>query len=80
MNYYTTELEAIDPLTDELKTFCGPHIPAISWSKAEEFCQEYGFGYLRVTGQLVAEIGTTVDKDGFIVPDMKTQIDYDNLN
>lgn len=80
MNYYTTELQAINPLTGELRTFCGPHIPAISWTKAEEFCQECGFGYLRVTGQLIAEIGTKVDENGFIVPDMKTIINYDNLN
>ena len=80
MKYYTTELEAINPLTGELTHFCGPHIPAISWSAAENFCQEHGFGYLRVTGQLIAEIGTTVNKDGFLIPDMKTIIDYDNLN
>lgn len=80
MNYYTTELKAIDPLSGELKTFCGPHIPAVSWTNAEEFCQERGFGYLRITGQLISEIGTKVNEDGFVVADMKTRIDYDNLN
>lgn len=77
MNYYTTELEAIEPISGELRTFCGPHIPAISWSKAEEFCQERGFGYLRVTGQLIAELGTKVDEDGFVVPDWDNRKDYD---
>ena len=80
MNYYTTELKAIEPISGELRTFCGPYVPAISWAQAEEFCQNNGFGYLRITGQLVAEIGTKVDKDGFLVPDWDNTIDYDVQN
>lgn len=77
MNYYTTELDAVDPVDGRIKTFAGPHIPAISWTKAEEFCQEKGFGYLRVTGQLISVIGTKVDENGFVVADMDTRQDYD---
>lgn len=80
MNFYTTELDAIDPADGELKRWQGPNIPAIGWNDAEQYCQEHGFGYLRVTGQLIAEIGTKVDENGFIVVDMNTKIDYDNLN
>lgn len=79
MNYYVTEIVAIDPCTNELKTWCGPHIPAISFTDAETYCQNNGLGYCKVTGQLIAEIGTKIE-NGYIVPDFNDVVDYNNDN
>lgn len=79
MKLFTTELKAIDPRDGELKTWCGPHVPGISWSDAENYCQENELGYCVVTGELVAEIGTKVE-NGYIVPDFNNRIDYDVEN
>lgn len=55
MKQYTTKIRAIDPVTGELKTWCGPNIPAISWGMAELWCHENA-GYLEIDGQLEQEI------------------------
>lgn len=79
MKLFTTELRAIDPRDGELKTWCGPHVPGISWDDARWYCDNNGLGYCRVTGELVAEIGTKIE-NGFIVPDFDNMIEYDNEN
>lgn len=79
MNLYTTEIRAIDPTDGELKTWCGPNIPAISFSDAKAYCQHNGLGYCKVTGKLVTEIGTKIE-NGRIVPDFNNVIDYENDN
>ena len=56
MYLFTSELHAIDPADGELKLWQGPHIEAISLSMAENFCQQNGLGYLKITGILVKEI------------------------
>ena len=56
MFYFTTELEAICQATGELLTFAGPNIKAVSFDLAHQYCQNNGFGYLRITGILQKEI------------------------
>lgn len=69
MFLFTTELRAIDPEDNELKTWQGPHIKAISFKMAELYCHLHGLGYLKVTGRLVSEI----DEDG-------NETDYNYIN
>lgn len=67
MNLYTTEIRAIDPRDNQVKTWCGPYVPAISFADARAYCDDNGLGYCVVTGILVAEIdaatGETFDYD-----------------
>jgi len=56
MNLYTTEIQAIDHTNGELLTWQGPNIEAESFEEAEQICLEK-FGYLKVTGEFVQEIG-----------------------
>ena len=76
MNHYTTEIEAINPLTGLITLWCGPNIPAISFSDAEDYCQRNGLGYCRVTGLLMEEIPTM--RDG--TADRSKKVSYENLN
>lgn len=55
MPKFTTEIKAIDPLDGELKTYSGQHVEAPSWGLAEQWCRENA-GYLKVNGELVAEV------------------------
>ena len=65
MRFFTTELLAIDPVDGILKTWQGPHVQAISFDDAKQYCNSEGMGYLRVTGILVKEVdeetGETID-------------------
>lgn len=65
MRYFTTELYAIDPADGILKAWQGPHVQAISFDDAKQYCNSEGMGYLRVTGILVKEVdeetGETID-------------------
>jgi hypothetical protein len=65
---WVTFLKALDPETLELKTWAGPTVPGISLDDAQAWCELNGFGYLKVTGELVAEI----DEQG-------REIDYESL-
>ena len=63
---FTTSIKALDPLTGVMKTWCGPHVPGISFRDAERYCQENGLGYCKVTGILVAEIdAATGEREDF---------------
>ena len=66
INYYLTELRAIDPTDGVLKTWGGPRIKGTSWDNAQKWCDE-NMGYLTVIGELVSEIDYQTDE----------QIDYD---
>lgn len=70
---FTTEIDAIDPKTGELKNWGGPNVPGISFADAEEYCQKNGLGYCTVTGILVAEIPTDENYN----PLFDKMIDYD---
>lgn len=56
MRKFTTELRAIDPVDGKIKTWQGPHIDAISFDDAQQYCVNNGLGYLYVTGDLIAEV------------------------
>ena len=75
MKYWLTEIKAICPKSGEMKKYCGPNIKAISPLLAREFCDNNGFGYCEIIGELVAEI--PIIKDG-ISPDFGGQVDYGN--
>lgn len=74
MDLYTTEIRAIDPRNGLLKTWCGPHVPGISFSDAEEYCQRNGLGYCAIVGRLVEEIPC---KPGTYEPDWDRKIDHE---
>lgn len=57
---WVTVLRAQDPETKEMKTWAGPTVPGLSMEDAQHWCGRNGMGYLKVTGELVAE----VDEDG----------------
>ena len=52
MRQFTTELQAINPKTGELCKWTGEIIEAISYEDAQNYCDEYGLGYLTITGEL----------------------------
>ena len=79
MKLYTTILKAIDPKDGELKTWCGPNVPGISFEDARWYCDNNDLGYCEILGELVSEIGTKIE-NGKIVPDLKNRIDYDTQN
>jgi hypothetical protein len=74
MNLYITEIKALSPHTGELKTYCGPEVPGISFADAQNYCENNGLGYCKVVGLLIAEIPC---KEGTYDPDWEKQIDYD---
>lgn len=49
---WLTEIKAIKPGTNELRTYGGPNVPGISISDAELYCQQNGLGYCTVIGEL----------------------------
>jgi hypothetical protein len=53
---WSTVLRAVDPETMELKTWGGPNVPGLSLEDAQRWCWQNGMGYLRVIGELAAEI------------------------
>lgn len=55
MKKWVTEIRAIDPITNELRTFAGPSIQAESAEDAHRYCQENGLGYCRITFSWEAE-------------------------
>ena len=73
MKLWTTTIRAINPITEELTSWCGPHVPGINEIDAKRYCQENGLGYCEVDGELIMEIPTK--KDG-ITPDWNNSIDY----
>ena len=56
MRYWTTIIKAICPIRKEMFEWCGPNVPGLTKSHAEEYCQKNGLGYCEVNGELVAKI------------------------
>lgn len=77
MKQWTTEISAHDPATSVLKVWCGPHVPGISLQDAQQYCNDHGLGYCKVSGQLISEVPTKEDK---ITPDWDSAIDYENIS
>jgi len=76
MTYCTTSIRAISPVTKELTTYCGPHVPGFTKKLAREYCDTHGLGYCHIGEQLISEIDA--DKNNSAMWD--TRIDYDNNN
>ena len=76
MKFWTTEIFALCPIRNEIKTFCGPNIPAPTKELAHKYCQSNGLGYLHVGDELVMEIPC---KAGTYEPDWINAIDYDKI-
>ena len=53
MKLFVTEIKAISPITGELTTYGGPNVPGINEATAQEYCENNGFGYCLVIGELV---------------------------
>ena len=51
MTEWTTEIQATDPIDNELKLWQGPNIPGESIEDAIEYCNENGLGYCKVVGK-----------------------------
>lgn len=76
MRQWVTEIRAIDPASNDLKTYCGPNVPGINHDDAVRYCQQNELGYCMVLGELIAEIpckGKTYE------PDFEKMVDYENI-
>jgi len=76
MKYWVTEITALDPKTNEMKKWGGDNIQAPTKELAQEWCNNNYKGYLKVIGELVAEIPC---KEGGNEPDISRMIDYENI-
>lgn len=76
MKIWTTEIKAIDPLTGELKTWCGDYVHAPTFELAQQWC-EMNKGYLKVIGELISEIPC---KEGTYEPDWGKKVDFETIN
>ena len=56
MYLFVTEIKAIDPKDGEIKTYCGPEVPGLSFTDAQNHCNKNGLGYCKVIGKLVSDI------------------------
>ncbi|MDO7847592.1 hypothetical protein Q5H92_14575 [Hymenobacter sp. M29] len=72
--WWGTEIKALDPVTGELKTYCGPNVPGFFRQMAEQYCQKNGLGYCKVLDELVAEIPC---KPNSYTPDFDNMVDYE---
>lgn len=48
MNWYSTTIKAIDPMTGEMQLWQGPDVPGITFTDAQQRCIDGGRGYLEV--------------------------------
>ena len=58
MNTYLTEIMAICPKDNVIKTYGCPNVPAENASDAQEWLDDNGLGYCKVIGKIVATIET----------------------
>lgn len=75
MRTYTTEIQALDPETGEMKSWAGPNVPGITLKDAENYCQQNGLGYCKINGELVAEIPC----DEIFKPNWDNMVDYEQI-
>lgn len=70
MKKFITQLMALDPLDNEMKTWAGPDVFANGWDEAQEQLSEKGIGYAVVMGELeVRETsGGSLTVDDFYEP------------
>jgi hypothetical protein len=53
---WCTEIKAIDPSDQVMKTWCGPNVPGETEDQARKYCDDNGLGYCKIIGELVCEI------------------------
>lgn len=75
MKLYCTEIKATDWRTGRMTTWCGPEVPGISEADAQNYADQHFGGYLKVIGELVAEIPC---KRGTYEADFSKMIDHEN--
>lgn len=75
MKIWCTEIQALKASTGEMKTWCGEHVQAPTMALAQQWCDD-NRGYLKVIGELVAEIPC---KKGTYEPDFEKMVDYENV-
>ena len=73
MKIWCTEIKALEASTGAMKTWGGDYVKAPTMELAQQWCDE-NKGYLKVVGELVAEIPC---KEGTYEPDWNNMIDYD---
>lgn len=74
MKIWLTEIKALDPFTNEMKTWGGDNVEAPTFKMAQQWCNE-NKGYLKVIGELIAEIPC---KEGTYEADFSKTVDYEN--
>lgn len=75
MKIWLTEIKAIDPFDGKLKIWAGDNIDALSWIEAYMKTQQTGRGYMRVLGELIAEIPCKSEED--LAPNMEKIVDFE---
>ena len=75
MKTWVTEIMALEAKTDEMKKWCGDEVQAPTYELAQQWCDN-NKGYLKVIGELVAEIPC---KEGTYEPDFENMVDYENI-
>lgn len=75
MKIWVTEIKALEGRTGEMKTWCGENVEAPTCELAQQWCDE-NKGYLKVIGELVAEIPC---KEGTCEADFSKMVDYENI-
>ena len=73
---WLTQFRAADAKTGEIATWSGENVEAPTWQLAQQWCYE-NKGYLKVIGELVAEIPCK-EGEGFN-PDFDNMIDYETI-
>lgn len=66
---------ALEAATGIMKKWCGPEVEAPTAELAQQWCND-NMGYLKVVGELVAEIPC---KSGTHDPNFENMIDYENI-
>lgn len=61
MKTWATEIRAISPKDGEMKTYCGVNVQAPTRQLAQEWCENNGYGYCKVTDELVMEVSANSD-------------------
>jgi hypothetical protein len=69
MYTWLTEIQAVDPIDGEMKSWSGPNIKANTIEEAKAYCDNNGLGYCKVIGKLIAT--AKADEEG--------NIDYNTL-
>jgi hypothetical protein len=75
MKTWVTEIMALEAKTGEMKKWCGDEVQAPTYELAQQWCDN-NKGYLKVIGELVAEIPC---KKGTYEPDFDNMVDYETI-